>query len=331
MSKSTNEEISSADETVSTVDKDKLDHSFDQQSDEGSITSSDKQSSDDSSLESDSSVHSSENKITEKDILCHFCNKRFANKRSLASHKSRFHRESNRDNTTSLGSIDKMNDSPSRQSEEGSLTSSDKQSGDSFSDSNSSAESSKKGLAVICPYCDKKFADQHRLKSHKNRFHHNEKLDLESSSSSGNGDMGDSDQNSDPSTDGTDNSTTRRRYSLKRKERKHLTYFNATLAKILDSIKQVLQSQHFNEKKDCFDLLSSYKLKKEVFAELEGFIKLERGLDMNIVLSEDELCFVDALLSTKSLTELTKLMNENTKIVESILEQHVVAKRRKYE
>ena len=330
MSKSENEEIPSADETASTVEKDDLDHSFDQQSDEGSITSNDKNSSDASSLESDSSLHSAENKIIEKDVLCHFCNKRFANKRSLASHKSRFHRESNRDNITSPASMAKMNDSLSHQSEERSLTSSNKQStDDSLSDSNSSLESSKKGHALICSYCDKKFADKHRLKSHKIRFHRNTKLDLESSSASGNDDMGDSDQNSDSSTDGADNSTRRRGYNLKRRERKNLASFNAMLTKILDSMKQVLQSQ--NEKKDYFDLLSSYKLKKEVFAELEDFIELKYGLDINKVLSEDELCFVNALLSTTNLIELTKLVNENTKIVKSILERHVVAKRMKYE
>jgi hypothetical protein len=144
--------------------------------------------------------------------------------------------------------------------------------------------------------------------------------------------MDDSDENSDSSTDhDTEDLTIRRGYSLKRKERKDLASFNATLTKILDSMKEVLQSKNCNEKEDCFDLLSSYKLKKVVFAELGDLIKHEHCLDIDMVLSEDELCFVDALLSTTSLSELKNLMNENTRIVKSILEQHVLAKRRKHE
>ena len=55
------------------------------------------------------------------------------------------------------------------------------------------------------------------------------------------------------------------------------------------------------------------------------------GLDIDAVLSEDELSLVNAVLSTKSLIELKKLLNENTQIVKSIVEQYVLTKRKKHD
>ena len=269
MSESTSKEISSADESASTVSEDNLDKSFDKQSEEGSVSSNNKQSTDDSSLESDLS----ENEITDNDSFCRDCNKQFANKPSLASHKSRFHRKSDGDNNKSSASKEKVDGSINQQSEEGSQTYSD-------NDTQSTVVSTS---------------------------------------------ASDTDQNND-SDHNSDNSITRQGYSLKRKQRRNVV----KLTRLLDSMKQVLQSKSCIEKEDCFDLLSSYRLKKEIFAELGGIIKLEHGVDIDEVLSEDERGFVDALLSTTSLIELTKLMNENTRIVKSILEQHVVTKRRKH-
>lgn len=311
MSKGSIKEISSADESASTFSKDELDRLLDEKSVEGSATSS-HDVSDDSSLESDSSLHSSENIISEKDVICHLCNKQFASKGSLASHKSRFHRESNKAGITPA-SKDEKHDSLNQQSDEGS---SDKQSiGDSSLPSDSSLQSAKKGLA-----------GKHNLKSHKNRFHRDKKL--ESSYMSGN-DMDDSDENSDSSTE---DSTTERGYtSMKRKERKDLATFNATFTKILDSMKQVLQSKNCNGKEDCFNLLNSYIMAKVISDEFGGTNEHAHGLDVDMMLSDNEICFVDALLSTKSLTEIAKLMNENTNIALSILEQHVLPKRRKRE
>ena len=81
---------SSADKlNSSSAKKDVLDN----QLGEETVTFSDKESKDSVSLESDSSSNSSENEELGKyHIMCHLCDKKFANKRSLASHKSRFHR-----------------------------------------------------------------------------------------------------------------------------------------------------------------------------------------------------------------------------------------------
>ena len=274
MSKCISKKISGNDKSASTCSKDKLDNSYDEKSEEGSVTSSHEHFSDDSSLESDSSLHSSEDEVSEKDIICHFCDKRFANKGSLASHKSRFHRESNGDSVTSPASKEKVKDLLS--SEEETYSDTDMQ---STTDSTSASDNDQKS---------------------------------------------DSDHN-------TDNASTRRSYRLKRKERTNLVSSNTELTKILKSIKQVLQSKNCIEKGDCFDLLSSYELKTVVFAELGDYIKHKHGMDINMVLSENELRFVDAVLSTKSLTEITRLLNENTEIVKSILEEHVLSKRRKNE
>ena len=326
MSKSVTEEVSSADESVSNVDKDKLDQGSDKQSEEESVTSNDKEFTDSESAES----YSSENEESEG-VSCHVCEKKFANKRSLASHKSRFHRDLINSKNISHASRDEVNDSLSSQSERRFKASSDKQSQiTSTSESDSSLPSSSKGITVknySCHYCDKNFANKHRLRSHKNRFHYNKRL-KSSSESEENDNTDDSEEHSDSST--TD-STTRKGHSLKRKKGMKLAVFNATLTKILDSMKQILQSKNCNDEEDCFDLLFCYRLKNELFAGLESYIIHNHGLDIDAVLSEDELSLVNAVISTKSLIELKKLLNENTQIVKSIVEQYVFTKRKKHD
>ena len=52
------------------------------------------------------------------------------------------------------------------------------------------------------------------------------------------------------------------------------------------------------------------------------------------MLSEDELLFIDALLDTTNLADIRMLMNENSDMVKSILERHVILhgdKRQKYD
>ena len=324
MSKSVTEEVSSAVESVSDVDKDKFDQGSDKQSEEESVTSNDKEFTDSESAES----CSSENEESER-VSCHVCAKKFANKRSLASHKSRFHRDLINKKNVHHASRHEINDSLSSQSGKGFKASSDKQSTiASTPESDSSLSSSNKGFKAKdfpCHYCDRSFAKKHRLRSQKNRIHHNKKLNS-SSESEEDGNMGDSDEHSDCSTN---DSTTRKRHSLKRKKGMNLAVFNATLTKILDSMKQILQSKNCPDEEDCFDLLFCYQLKNDLFAGLEDFIMRNHELDMKIVLSEDELSLVNAVLSTKSLIELKQLLNENTKIVKSIIEQHVLIKRKK--
>ena len=278
---------SSADKlNSSSAKKDVLDN----QLGEETVTFSDKESKDSVSLESDSSSNSSENEELEKyHIMCHLCDKKFANKRSLASHKSRFHRGLHGDNINSASSNEGMNKTLSSQSEEESKASSDKE---STADSTSSA--------------------------------------------SENGNMDNSDESySNHSTDHDSNistTSTRRKAGLKRKERVNLAKFNATLTKILDSMKNVLQCKN-KEDEGCFDLLFSYELKNKVFVELESIIRHRHGLDIDMILSTDELSLVKAVLSTESLTEIKELLNENTEILMSIMKQHFnfPTKRRKHD
>ena len=326
MSKSVTEEVSSADESVSNVDKDKFDQGSDKQSEEESVTSNDKEFTDSESAES----YSSQNEESEG-VSCHVCEKKFANKRSLASHKSRFHRDLINNKNIYHASRDEVKDSLSSQSEKGFKASSDKQSKiASTPEIDSSLPSSTRGITVKnnpCHYCDKNFANKHRLRSHKNRFHYNKRL-KSSSESEPNDNTDDSDEHSDFSTT---NSTTRKGHSLKRKKGMKFAVFNATLTKILDSMKQILQSKNCIDEEDCFDLLFCYRLKNELFVGLESFIIHNHGLDIDAVLSEDELSLVNAVISTKSLIELKKLLNENTQIVKSIVEQYVLTKRKKHD
>ena len=322
MSKSVTEEVSSADESASNVNKDKFDQGSDKQSEEESVTSNDKEFTDSGSAES----YSSENEESEG-VSCHVCEKKFANKRSLASHKSRFHRDLIYNKNTYHASRDEANDSLSSQSVKGFKASSDKQSQiTSTLESDSSLPSSNKGITVKnhpCHYCDKSFTNKHRLRSHKSRFHYNKRLKSSSES--------EEDDNTDDSDFSTNDSTTRKGHSLKRKRGTNYAVFNATLTKILDSMKQILQSKSCNDEEDCFDLLFCYRLKNELFVGLESFIIHNHGLDIDAVLSEDELSLVNAVLSTKSLIELKKLLNENTQIVKSIVEQYVLTKRKKHD
>ena len=328
MSKSATEKVSSADESASDVNKDKFEKGSDKQSEEESVTSNDKEFTDSESAES----YSSENEESER-VSCHVCEKKFANKRSLASHKSRFHRDLINKKNVHHASRNEINDSLSSRYGKGFQASNDKQSTiASTPESDSSLPSSNNGFIVKnfpCHYCDKSFANKHRLRSHKNRFHYNKKLNSSSESEEDdNMNKGDSDEHSDFSTN---DSTTRKGHSLKRKKGTNIAVFNATLTKILDSMRQILQSKNFNDEEDCFDLLFCYQLKNELFAGLEEYIMRNHELDIKIALSEDELSLVNAVLSTKSLIELKQLLNENTKIVKSIIEQHVLTKRKKHD
>jgi hypothetical protein len=260
--------------------------------------------------------------------LCPHCDKQFANRRSLATHKSRFHQDkkskssnavishSDDNVSTASGSTEqtRVDDSFDQHSEEGSVTSSSSKQ----STSNSSSQSLEKGNSEA----PQKHWDR---ESNKEIDRHSE---TDSSKEYSSGSENDSDEVSDVTSE--DSTLSNDQYKLKRKEKTTFASFNDKLTKILSSIKLLLQSQDCKEKKDCFNLLFSYTLKKNFFAELGNFFK-ERSEDINEVLSEDEVFFIDALLATPNLTDLTKLMNENSRMVKSIL--HLVNrrnKRRKY-
>ena len=260
-------------------------------------------------------------------VSCKFCDKQFANRRSLASHQSRFHRESTSehdssssihaddDDGKSIVSIQKPMDgiSGTEDSDVDSTTSGNIQ---SSAVSPSPALSPKRNdhsgdqsakTNVGDPDSGSKYSKKvhSQMDSGKDHTYSSEDSDNDSETS-----IEDSLASDDP-------------YSgVKRKAKVDVALYNKKLIHVLHSIESLLSRQSCKEDDDCFNLLFSYKLRKNVFAELGDFF-VERGLDIKTMLSEDEQLLIDALLNTTNLTDIRKLMNENSGMVKSIL-QHVI-------
>ena len=267
-------------------------------------------------------------------VSCNFCDKQFANKRSLASHQSRFHREpiSDRDSNSSVpahGNDDLSNVSIRKPKNDNSFTE------DSDEESNAS-DNTLSSATASTPLPQEKESGSYSAKStisdqgsesddSKENYSQMDAGNEYSSSSE--------DDDSDSGTRAKDSIAADDRYSgVKRKTKVNVPFFNNKLIEVLRSIESLLNRQSCKEEDDCFDFLFSYKLKKKVFAELGNFFA-ERGIDIKTLLSDDELLFIDALLNTTNLSDLRKLMNENIGMVKSILERHVITskdKKQKY-
>ncbi|KAL5268227.1 hypothetical protein ACHWQZ_G002178 [Mnemiopsis leidyi] len=63
--------------------------------------------------------------------------------------------------------------------------------------------------------------------------------------------------------------------------------------------------------------------------ELDSWISTELGKSIEDVLTQDEQYFVDAIIGTSNLSNLHRLMNENSAMVKSILEQFAAEKKEK--
>jgi len=243
--------------------------------------------------------------------FCQHCNKQYANKRSLATHKSRYHQEKRSKNSNSHGDDDASTASGNKeQTRVDGLFNQHSEEDPVTPTSNPSPSSPEKQSDRE----SKKVTDRHSEADSSKEY----------SSASGNDDVDDSDQVIDVTSEDSTPSKNQQ-YRSRRKGMASVASFNDTLTKIYDSIKQLLQGQDRKENEDCFDLLLAYTLKKNLFAELENYFE-ERGKDMNMVLSEEELYFIDAVLAATNLSDLAKLMNENSGMVKSILN---MIKRRK--
>ena len=259
-------------------------------------------------------------------VSCKFCDKQFANKRSLASHQSRFHREStpehdsnssihaDDDDGTSIVSIQKRMDgiSGTEDSDVDSTASGNIQSG-AVSPSppllpkrNDHSSDQSANTNVSDPDSSSKYSKKvhSQMDSGKDYSYSSEDSDNDSETS-----IEDSLASDDPYA------------GVKRKAKVDVALYNDKLINVLHSIESLLSHQSCKED-DCFNLLFSYKLRKNVFAELGDFF-VARGLDIKTMLSEDEQLLIDALLNTTNLTDIRKLMNENSGMVQSILE-HVI-------
>ncbi|KAL5247318.1 hypothetical protein ACHWQZ_G019257 [Mnemiopsis leidyi] len=105
---------------------------------------------------------------------------------------------------------------------------------------------------------------------------------------------------------------------------------DSKVVSLLTSIESALKSQSCKEEGlKCFDFLFCYTMKKHFFAELDSWLFVELGKNITDVLTQEEQYFVDAVIATSNLSNLHRLMNENSTMVKSILDQFATEKKEK--
>ena len=90
------------------------------------------------------------------------------------------------------------------------------------------------------------------------------------------------------------------------------------MSKILKSVDVLLQSKLCKEEDKCIDFLFSYIMKTELFEKFEQHL-IDCGQDIATIFSMEERAFLDAVITTSSLSDVNKLMNENVNILKKML------------
>ena len=253
---------------------------------------------------------------------CPSCDKLFANRRSLASHKSRFHNELRVSASSSAEHLAKSVKSPDETSDTDSELSHGRESIQIDSDSPNGRSHSKRNDTV----------DEHDLKD--NMESKSKVSAVGSSPSDDEIETEDSSSNSDSASVISSNSSSEsvtEKFQLSGNKRKaNDSPANNRLVDLLSSIESALSSQSCKEEgSNCFDLLFCYTMKTHFFAELDSWLFTELGKNIEDVLTQEEQYFVDAIIATSNLSDLHKLMNENSTMVKSILKQHEKEKKEK--
>ena len=246
-------------------------------------------------------------------ILCSQCNKTFVNKYSLASHKSRYHYKVKNasDDDYPKNNWDKSSIYSDNTSQGKNIASarSGSDDGDVHDDPDSDEHddvNKKDALASSESEDDKLHESDDSVSSNSGNIYLNRKKDALDS---------DSDSESDEESDGN----LRKRKSLKlhlssKKMRDRSTKSDVT--ELLSSIENMLHEH--TSRTDPFNLFQSFELKWNVFSNLRDtvFGSLEA---MQEALTDDEHLLVQAVLETASLDETSRLLNENTDLILSIL------------
>ena len=244
---------------------------------------------------------------------CPSCDKLFANRRSLASHKSRFHNELRVSASSSAEHLAKSVKSPDETSDTDSELSHGRESIQIDSDSPNGRSHSKRNDTV----------DEHDKVSAVGSSPSDDEIETEDSSSN-------SDSASVISSNSSSESVTEKFQLSGNKRKANDSPANNRLVDLLSSIESALRSQSCKEEgSNCFDLLFCYTMKTHFFAELDSWLFTELGKNIEDVLTQEEQYFVDAIIATSNLSDLHKLMNENSTMVKSILKQHEKEKKEK--
>ena len=254
---------------------------------------------------------------------CPSCDRQFANQRSLATHKNRFHNEL-KDSTSSskkhlTGKVEKPDETSDTDSE---------LSHGQDSTLNATAPPNKSGHPKIKDSIDEHGMEDNMEIESKASGH------VRSSSSDDEIQTDDSISNSDVASDITISSNRSSAKSVSEKYKLHGNKRKANddnkVISLLTSIESALKSQSCKEEGlKCFDFLFCYTMKKHFFAELDSWFSTELGKNMEDILTQEEQYFVDAVIATSNLFNLHKLMNENSAMVKSILEQYTAEKKEK--
>ena len=252
---------------------------------------------------------------------CPSCEKQFANRRSLATHKSRFHNKFKDSTSSSAKHLAGMVKNP-----------------DETSDTDSELYHGKESAlnATIPSYSSghpkvKDMAEEHDMDE--NIVSESEASDVTSSSSDDDIQTDDSISNVDIASDISSNRissiSVSEKYQLPGGKRK-ADDNSSKVVSLLTSIESALRRQSCKEGGlECFDFLFCYTMKKQFFSELDSWISTELGKSIEDVLTQDEQYFVDAIIGTSNLSNLHRLMNENSATVKSILEQFAAEKKEK--
>ena len=252
---------------------------------------------------------------------CPSCYRQFANQRSLATHKSRFHNESKDSASSKKKHLTEMVEKPDEASDTDSELSHGRE-----STLNATVPTDKSGHPTL-----KDSIDEHGIED--NMEIESKASGVRSSSSDDEIQTDDSISNSDVASDISSNissseKSVSEKYKLQGNKRK--ANEDSKVISLLTSIESALKSQSCKEEGlKCFDFLFCYTMKKHFFAELDSWFSTELGKNMEDILTQEEQYFVDAVVATSNLFNLHRLMNENSVMVKSILEQYTAEKKEK--
>ena len=228
-------------------------------------------------------------------VLCQICDKSFANKRSLATHKSRIHSKTMKEDAKQQSdATESENDSEAASNPLGDSDNSSSESKENDTDSGQSSASSSVG------------SDSDHTTGTENN-------DLES--------------DTDPDYDLKKRGFRKRKNGplhgrMNKKVRKNTTVKDKTseqMIKVLKSLDKRLKSSTNNckDKKCPLDYLLSYELKHGVFNHIEELLR-GHGKDLDTLLTMEEKSLLNAVLETENLSVVHKLLNENGKMVAKI-------------
>ena len=230
-------------------------------------------------------------------VLCQTCDKSFANKRSLATHKSRIHSKTMKEDAKQQSDSDATESE--NDSEATSNSSNDSDNSLSESKENDSGYSSASGSAGSDSDLNTTGTD-------------NNDLEVEN----------DTDPDYKPENRGNRKRKSGPLFGQKNKKVRANTAVkdeaSKQMMKVLKSLDKRFKSSNCKDKKCPLDYLLSYELKNGVFNHIEELLR-GHGKDLDVLLTMEEKSLLNAVLDTENLTVVHKLLNENGKMVARIV------------